>query len=103
MTEKPETVSKKLKTKSALIGEVVSDSRDKTITVLVERRVKHPVYKKIIRRSTKIHAHDEDNVAHLGNQVRILTSKPISKTKHWVLETVLQEAMQLDEAKVGDK
>ncbi len=89
MAEQPETTTKKLKVKYALIGEVVSDSGNKTITVLVERRVKHPVYKKIIRRSTKIHAHDEDNAAHLGDQVKILASKSISKTKHWVLDKVL--------------
>jgi len=75
--------------KRILIGTVVSDKTDKTVTVLVERKVKHPLYGKIIRRSKKYHAHDEENAFHTGERVRIEETKPISKTKSWkVLDTV---------------
>jgi len=66
-------------------GHVVSDKMDKTIIVLVERRVKHPMYHKYIKRSVKIHAHDESNDCCLGDFVSISESRPISKTKSWVL------------------
>ena len=71
--------------KRVLIGTVVSDKGDKTVTVRVERRVKHPLYGKIIRRSKKYHAHDQDNAFRLGEQVRIEECKPISKTKSWTV------------------
>ncbi|MXP41062.1 30S ribosomal protein S17 [Altererythrobacter soli] len=75
--------------KRILIGTVVSDKTDKTVTVLVERKVKHPLYGKIIRRSKKYHAHDEDNAFKPGDQVRIEETRPISKTKTWkVLDRV---------------
>ena len=67
--------------KRILIGTVVSDKTDKTVTVLVERKVKHPLYGKIIRRSKKYHAHDEDNAYRTGERVRIEETKPISNTK----------------------
>ena len=66
-----------------LQGVVVSDKADKTITVLVERRVMHPVYKKIIRRSKRYHAHDEANQYKIGDAVRIEECRPISKSKSW--------------------
>ena len=69
--------------KRILIGTIVSDKTDKTVTVLVERKVKHPLYGKIIRRSKKYHAHDEDNGFHTGERVRIEETKPMSKTKSW--------------------
>ena len=71
--------------KRVLIGTVVSDKGDKTVTVRVDRRVKHPLYGKIIRRSKKYHAHDADNVFRMGEQVRIEECKPISKTKSWTV------------------
>ena len=71
--------------KRVLIGTVVSDKGDKTVTVRVDRRVKHPLYGKIIRRSKKYHAHDQDNAFRLGEQVRIEECKPISKTKSWTV------------------
>jgi small subunit ribosomal protein S17 len=71
--------------KRVLIGTVVSDKGDKTVTVRVERRVKHPLYGKIIRRSKKYHAHDSDNVFRVGEQVRIEECKPISKLKTWTV------------------
>jgi len=69
--------------KRILTGTVVSDKTDKTVTVLVERKVKHPLYGKIIRRSKKYHAHDEDNAFKSGETVRIEETRPISKTKTW--------------------
>lgn len=77
---------------NTLTGRVVSDARDKSIGVLIERRVKHPVYGKYMRRSSKLHAHDEDNQARLGDLVRVRQSRPISKTKSWVLDAVLESS-----------
>lgn len=68
-----------------LQGVVISDKMDKTVTVLVERKVKHPLYGKVIRRSTKIHAHDEENQYHTGDTVIIAESRPFSKTKSWAV------------------
>jgi small subunit ribosomal protein S17 len=76
--------------KRILIGTVVSDKTDKTVTVKVERKVKHPLYGKIIRQSKKYHAHDEANEYRPGDTVRIEETRPISKTKSWrVLDRVL--------------
>ena len=75
--------------KRILVGTVTSDKTDKTVTVLVERKVKHPLYGKIIRRSKKYHAHDEGNAYKTGETVRIEETRPISKTKTWqVIERV---------------
>ena len=79
-------------TQRTLTGKVVSDKMEKSITVLIERRVQHPVYGKMIRRSTKLHAHDENNVAKLGDIVTIKESRPISKTKAWTLVEVVETA-----------
>ncbi len=68
-----------------ITGKVISAKMDKTITVLVERRVKHPVYGKFMRRSTKLHAHDEENTCKVGDIVSIAESRPFSKTKTWTL------------------
>ncbi len=74
-------------------GRVVSDKMDKTVTVLVERNVKHALYGKYIRRSTKLHAHDADNTAKEGDIVRLVEVAPISKTKNWrVVEIVARAA-----------
>jgi len=80
------------KTKSTLTGKVVSDKMDKTITVLIERRVKHPVYGKIISRSTKIKAHDETNQCRIGDVVTIRETRPLSRTKTWTLVDVVERA-----------
>jgi len=69
-----------------LVGKVVSDSRNKTVAVLVERRVKHPVYGKIVRKFKKYHAHDENNQFKSGDVVMIEETKPISKTKFWLVK-----------------
>jgi small subunit ribosomal protein S17 len=73
--------------KRILQGVVVSDKMDKTVVVRVERRVMHPLYKKFIRRSKKYHAHDENNVYKVGDVVRIIETRPISKTKTWEVIT----------------
>ena len=81
--------------KRTLVGRVVSDKMDKTVTVLVERRVKHPMYDKIIVRSTKYHAHNDSNSAKSGDLVEIQESRPISKTKSWTVTRLLQKAVAI--------
>lgn len=76
-------------------GKVVSNKMDKTITVLVERRVKHPVYGKFVMRSTKMHAHDADNACSIGDIVTITESRPLSKTKTWTLKSIDERAAQV--------
>ena len=71
--------------KKVLQGTVISNKQDKTITVLVERKIKHPMLKKIIKRSKKYSAHDEENKFKSGDKVKIMESKPISKLKRWVV------------------
>ena len=78
--------------KRTLIGKVVSDKRAKTVTVLVERRVKHPIYDKIVIRSSKYHAHDEQGTFHLGDMIEITESRPLSKTKNWVATRLVEKA-----------
>lgn len=78
--------------KRTLIGKVVSDKMDKTVTVLIERHVKHPLYGKIIVRTNKYHAHDEANQAKIGDTVEIQEGRPISRTKSWSVTKVLQVA-----------
>jgi len=79
-------------TQRTLTGKVVSNKMDKSITVLIERRVQHPVYGKFIRRSTKLHAHDENNVCKEGDVVTIAECRPMSKTKAWTLVEVIESA-----------
>lgn len=81
--------TKTVRTKS---GRVISDKMDRSITVLVERRVKHPLYGKFIRRSTKLHVHDENNECNVGDEVTITECRPISKTKSWKLVEVVKRA-----------
>lgn len=76
----------------ALTGRVVSDKMDKTVTVLVERRVKHPLYGKVIRLSKKYHAHDEANECHEGDVVVIEECRPLSKTKAWKVTRLVEKA-----------
>ncbi|MGQ8366035.1 30S ribosomal protein S17 [Glaciecola sp. 1036] len=73
-------------------GRVSSNKMDKTITVVVERFVKHPIYGKFIKRSTKVHAHDEENVCNIGDTVTITECRPISKNKTWKLVSVVEKA-----------
>jgi small subunit ribosomal protein S17 len=74
------------------VGVVVSDIRDKTVTVEVGSSTRHPRYDKIVRRSTKFHAHDETNDAHVGDTVRIMETRPISKQKRWRVVEVVERA-----------
>ena len=76
-------------------GRVVSNKMDKTINVLLERRVKHPVYGKYITRSSKIHAHDESNQCGIGDTVTVAETRPISKSKTWNLVEVVESAAQV--------
>ncbi|ANS84297.1 30S ribosomal protein S17 [Vibrio scophthalmi] len=73
-------------------GRVVSDKMDKSIVVAIERFVKHPIYGKFVRRTTKVHAHDENNECGLGDKVEIAECRPLSKTKSWTLVSVLEKA-----------
>ena len=75
-----------------LVGKIVSDARAKTVTVLVERRTKHDLYGKIVARSRKYHAHDEKNEFHIGDVVEITESRPLSKTKNWVVSRLLEKS-----------
>ncbi|WP_028639316.1 30S ribosomal protein S17 [Novosphingobium acidiphilum] len=87
--------------KRILVGTVVSDKNEKTVVVKVERKVKHPLYGKIIRRSKKYHAHDEDNAFKLGETVRIEETAPYSKQKTWkVIDRVLAGKVAAIEADV---
>ena len=87
MAEQQET-----KTQHSVQGSVLSAKMDKSITVLIERQVKHPLYKKIIRRSTKLHAHDEQNECKEGDTVIIQECRPLSKTKSWRLVEIISRA-----------
>ncbi|WP_353349357.1 30S ribosomal protein S17 [Oceaniserpentilla sp. 4NH20-0058] len=78
-----------------LQGKVVSDKMDKTITVLIERRVKHPIYGKFVKRSTKLHAHDEQNECTIGDTVSVRECRPLSKSKTWTLVSVDERATKV--------
>jgi small subunit ribosomal protein S17 len=73
-----------------LVGRVVSDKMDKTITVAIERRVKHPLYGKYVTRTSKLHAHDEENTCQEGDLVRVVESRPLSKSKSWQLVEIVE-------------
>lgn len=75
-------------------GVVVSNKMNKTVTVLVERRVKHPLYEKYIRKSAKYHVHDENEECNEGDTVRIVETRPVSKTKTWALDRIITRAVE---------
>ncbi|OGT88903.1 MAG: 30S ribosomal protein S17 [Gammaproteobacteria bacterium RIFOXYA12_FULL_61_12] len=75
-----------------VMGRVVSDKMDKTVTVLIERREKHPIYGKFIRRSTKLHAHDEENSCQIGDTVVVEQCRPLSKSKFWRLVKIIERS-----------
>lgn len=79
-------------TRRTMIGLVVSDKMDKTISVEVSKSIKHPLYKKFITRSKKVKAHDENNVANVGDKVLLMETRPLSKTKRFRLVEVLEQA-----------
>lgn len=82
-------------TRRRLTGRVVADKMDKTVTVRVDRMVRHPLYGKFVRRTTKYHAHDEANECHTGDTVLIEESRPISKSKSWKVARLLERATQV--------
>jgi small subunit ribosomal protein S17 len=92
MTEAQQAKAKNTRT---LIGRVVSDKRSKSITVLVERRTKHELYGKIVAKSSKYHAHDEQNEYKMGDVVEIAESRPISKTKSWIVTRLVEKAREV--------
>ncbi|QLQ26505.1 MAG: 30S ribosomal protein S17 [Dechloromonas sp.] len=79
--------------KRTLIGRVVSDKMEKTVTVLVERKVKHPMYGKVMVRSKKYHAHNDGDSAKAGDLVEIVETRPVSRTKSWAVSNILQKAI----------
>jgi len=79
--------------KKTLIGTVISDKMDKTVTVLVERITQHPIYKKFIRKRKKFKAHDERNACKVGDKVLIVESRPLSKEKHWRVKEIIEKAV----------
>jgi small subunit ribosomal protein S17 len=91
-TEQATTIDKPETNTRTLVGRVVSDKRAKTITVLVERRVKHELYGKIVGRSRKYHAHDEKGEYHMGDLVEIAETRPLSKTKNWTVTRLVEKA-----------
>ncbi|PSK94831.1 30S ribosomal protein S17 [Taibaiella chishuiensis] len=80
------------KARKTRIGLVTSDKMDKTITVAVERKVKHPFYGKFLKKTTKFHAHDETNQCGIGDTVRIMETRPLSKSKRWRLVEIIEKA-----------
>jgi len=88
-----ETMSEPVKTTRSVTGKVTSNRGDKTISVVIERRVKHPLYKKYVRRSTRVLAHDEENTCREGDWVLVEECRPISKRKSWRLVKVLERAL----------
>jgi len=86
-------MSETTSSKRTLVGRVVSDKMEKTVTVLIERKVKHPMYGKIMVRSKKYHAHNEGNAAKAGDLVEIVETRLVSRTKLWAVTTVLEKAI----------
>ena len=79
--------------RKTLIGKVVSDKMDKTIVVAIETNVAHPIYKKTVKRTLKVKAHDEENVCKIGDKVKIMETRPLSKDKRWRLVEVVEKAI----------
>lgn len=80
------------KLRKTRIGKVVSDKMDKTIVVAVEDKVKHPLYKKIVKRTYKLKAHDENNECNIGDKVKVMETRPLSKDKRWRLVEIMEKA-----------
>lgn len=76
-----------------IVGKVTSDKRDKTITIIVERKIKHPLYGKVMKKSKKFQAHDENNECNAGDIVKVMETRPLSKTKRWRLVEILERAI----------
>ncbi|MEM7036420.1 MAG: 30S ribosomal protein S17 [Bacteroidota bacterium] len=86
------TTTKTRNLRKERVGKVVSDKMDKSITVAVERKVKHPIYGKFVKKTTKLMAHDEKNEAGAGDTVRIMETRPLSKSKRWRLVEIIEKA-----------
>ena len=80
------------KPRKTIVGRVVSDAMNKTVSVSVERIFQHPLYKKIVKRTSKIHAHDEEQQCHVGDLVRVTSTRPLSKMKRWRVVEVIEKA-----------
>ncbi|AOW92079.1 30S ribosomal protein S17 [Rhodococcus sp. WMMA185] len=92
MSEEKAVSTQERNSRKVRVGYVVSDKMEKTIVVELEDRVKHPLYGKIIRRTSKVKAHDENGVAGIGDRVQLMETRPLSATKHWRLVEVLEKA-----------
>ena len=91
MNKKTDSAEKMTATR---IGKVVSTKMNKTVTVLVQRRVKHPLYGKVITRTSKLHAHDEKEACAVGDTVSVISCRPLSKTKSWMLHEILEKGVR---------
>ena len=89
-----ESTKQARKPRKTQVGTVMSSSMDKTITVSVDRKVRHPVYEKFLKRRTKLHAHDENNEAGVGDLVEVMQTRPLSKLKRWRLVRVVTKAVR---------
>ena len=83
---------KRIAARKTRVGTVVSDKMDKTAVIMVEDRIPHPLYKKIVKRSIKLKAHDEENQCGIGDRVRIMETRPLSKDKRWRLVEIIEKA-----------
>ncbi len=83
--------------RKSMVGQVTSNKMDKTVVVVVERLTRHPLYKKVIKVRKKFKAHDADNACEIGDVVRIVESRPLSKEKRWVVQEILKSAMEREE------
>jgi small subunit ribosomal protein S17 len=102
MAEQKTTESKSQGIKNEKVGQVVSNKMQKTIVVEVTRRVRHPVYKRIITKRKKFYAHDEQSSAKVGDTVRIIECRPMSRLKRWQLRDVLRRAVQVESVPVNE-
>ena len=91
-TGTPEKSAPERGVRKAQVGKVTSDKGDKSLTVVVQRLVRHPMYDKFLRQRTKLHVHDEKNEAHTGDTVEVMATRPLSKTKRWRLVRVISKA-----------
>jgi len=89
--QKNKTMAEERNLRKTRTGVVISNKMDKTITVTVERKVKHPIYGKFVKKTTKFHAHDEKNECNIGDTVKIMETRPMSKTKRWRLVEVVEK------------
>jgi len=96
-------VNEVVATQRRIVGRVISNKMDKTITVAVERTVKHPLYGKLLRKTTKLHAHDENNQCHEGDLVAIVETRPLSRSKFFRLVEVLESTSELQQREAAAK